>query len=91
MSVLPYGLPEDFLVLINYIKTSGANYMNALDLLNEKEKNIFAQMLKGLSMSEVADNNMYTADEVNNVRLQIIAKFEQVSPVKSPETRSFKI
>ena len=65
--------------------------MNALDLLNEKEKNIFAQMLKGLSMSEVADNNMYTADEVNNVRLQIIAKFEQASPVKSPETRSFKI
>jgi DNA-binding CsgD family transcriptional regulator len=91
MSVLPYGLPEDFLVLINYIKISGANYMNALDLLNEKEKNIFAQMLKGLSMSEVADNNMYTADEVNNVRLKIIAKFEQASPVKSPETRSFKI
>jgi DNA-binding CsgD family transcriptional regulator len=91
MSVSPYGLPEDFLVLINYIKISGANYMNALDLLNEKEKNIFAQMLKGLSMSEVADNNMYTADEVNNVRLQIIAKFEQASPVKSPETRSFKI
>ena len=91
MSVLPYGFPEDFLVLINYIKISGANYMNALDLLNEKEKNIFAQMLKGLSMSEVADNNMYTADEVNNVRLQIIAKFEQASPVKSPETRSFKI
>ena len=55
MSVLPYGLPEDFLVLINYIKISGANYMNALDLLNEKEKNIFAQMLKGLSMSEVTD------------------------------------
>ena len=90
MSVSPYGLPENFLVLINYIKISGANYMNALDLLNEKEKNIFAQMLKGLSMSEVADNNMYTADEVNNVKLQIIAKFEQSSPVKIPETRRFQ-
>jgi DNA-binding CsgD family transcriptional regulator len=77
--------------LYRNIKVSGANYMNALDLLNEKEKNIFAQMLKGLSMSEVADNNMYTADEVNNVRLEMIAKFEQASPVKSPETRSFKI
>ena len=57
--------------------------MNALDLLNEKEKNIFAQILKGLSMSEVDDTNRYTADEVNNVKLQIIAKFEQASPVKS--------
>ena len=91
MSVLPYGLPEDFLVLISYMKISGVNYMNALDLLDEKEKKIFAQMLRGLSMSEVADNNMYTADEVNNVRLQIISKFEQASSVKSPETRSFKI
>ena len=91
MSVSPYGLPEDFLVLINYIKISGANYMNALDLLNEKEKNIFVQMLKGLSMSEETDNNMYTADEVNNVRLEMIAKFEQASPVKSPKPRSFKL
>ncbi len=47
-------------------------------------------MLKGLTMSEVADNNRCTTDEVNNVRLQIIAKFEQSSPVKIPETRRFK-
>ena len=37
-------------------------------------------------MSETADANRYTADEVNNVKLQIIAKFEQASPAKSPET-----
>ena len=63
--------------------------MNVFDLLNKNEKRICAQMLKGLSLSEVADNNMYTADEVNNVRLEMIAKFEQASPVKSPEIRLF--
>ena len=65
--------------------------MNALDLLDEKEKKIFIQMLKGLSMSELDDTNRYTAAEVNNVKLQIIAKFEQSSPVKGPEARCFKI
>jgi len=63
--------------------------MNALDLLNENERGIFAQMLKGLTMSQVADNSRCTTDEINNVRLQIIAKFEQSSPVKIPETRRF--
>jgi len=65
--------------------------MNAVDLLNENEKRIFAQMLKGQTMSQVADTYGCTTDEVNNVRLQIIAKFEQSSPVKIPETRRFKI
>ena len=57
--------------------------MNALDLLNENEKRLFAQMLKGLTLSEITDSNRCTTDEVNNVKLQIIAKFEQASPVKS--------
>jgi helix-turn-helix protein len=55
--------------------------MNALDLLNENEKRILPLLLKGLSMSKVADIYCYTTDEVNNIRLQIIAKFEQASPV----------
>jgi hypothetical protein len=64
--------------------------MNAFDLLNDGEKRILSQMLKGLTLSQVADIYKCTADEVNNVRLQIIAKFEKSSPVKSPETRHFK-
>ena len=64
--------------------------MNALDLLNENGKSIFSQMLKGLTVSQVADNHRCTTEEVNNVRLQIIAKFEQSSPVKIPEARRFQ-
>ena len=77
MSVLPHRLQNDFFVLINNIKTSGVNYLNVLDLLNENEKRIFTVMLKGLTMSQVAYTYRYTTDEVNNVRLQIIDKFEK--------------
>ena len=51
--------------------------MNAVDLLNENEKKIFVQMLKGQTLSQVADTCRCTTDEVNNVRLQIIDKFEK--------------
>jgi helix-turn-helix protein len=64
--------------------------MNAVDLLNENEKRILSLLLKGLNVSQVADTDKYTTDEVNNVRLQIIDKFEQSSPVKSPKTRRFQ-
>jgi hypothetical protein len=63
--------------------------MNAFDLLNANEKRIFSKLLKGLPMSQVADIYMCTIDEVNNVRLQIIAKFEQSSPIKNLDTRHF--
>jgi hypothetical protein len=65
--------------------------MNAFDLLNEGEKRVLSQMLKGLTISQVADIYSCTTDEVNNVRLQIINKFEKVSPVKIPEERRFQI
>ena len=65
--------------------------MNAFDLLNANEKRILSQLLKGLTMSEISDINRCTTDEVNNVRIHIISKFEQSSPFKSPETRCFKI
>jgi len=65
--------------------------MNAFDLLDENEKRMCLQMLKGLTLSKVADIYCCTADDVNNVRLEMIAKFEQASLVKSPETRSFKL
>jgi hypothetical protein len=65
--------------------------MNVVDLLNENEKRILSLLLRGLNVSQVADNLRCTADEVNNVRLQIIAKFEQSSPVENPETRNFQI
>ena len=77
MSVSPHRLQNDFFVLINNIKTSGVNYLNVLDLLNENEKRIFTVMLKRLTMSKVADTYRCTTDEVNNVRLQIIDKFEK--------------
>ena len=64
--------------------------MNAFDLLNENEKRVLSQLLKGLTLSQVADIYNYTTDKVNNVRLQIIAKLEQVSPVKSPESPKFQ-
>ena len=77
MSVLPYGLPKYFFVLISKIKTSRIYYMNVFDLLNKNEKRICAQMLKGLSLSQVAHIYRCTTDEVNNVRLKIIDKFEK--------------
>jgi DNA-binding CsgD family transcriptional regulator len=43
--------------------------MNAFDLLNEKEKRVLSQMLKGLTLSQVADIYKCTTGEVNNVRL----------------------
>ena len=64
--------------------------MNALDLLDQKEKKIFVQMLRGQSVSEVAENNRCKADAIKNIRLQIIAKLEQSSALKSPETRRFQ-
>ena len=69
MSFSPHRLPNDFLVLINNIKTSGENYMNALELLNENKKIIFAHMLKKLAVSQVVDTYRCTTVEVNNVRL----------------------
>ena len=45
--------------------------MNALDLLNEKEKRVLSQMLKDLTLSEVADMYSCTADDVNNIFNQI--------------------
>jgi hypothetical protein len=63
--------------------------MNIVDLLNKNEKRILSLLLKGLPLSQVADIYMCTADEVNNVRLQIIAKFEQSAPVKNLETHHF--
>jgi hypothetical protein len=60
-----------------------------VDLLNKNEKGILSQLLKGLPMSQIADIYMCTVDEVDNVRLQIIAKFEQFLPVKSPVTSHF--
>jgi hypothetical protein len=65
--------------------------MNVVDLLNGNEKRILSLLLRGLNVSQVADNSRCTADEVNNVRLQIIAKFEQSSPVENLETRHFQI
>ena len=63
MSVSPHRLPNDFFVLINNIKTSGVNYLNVLDLLNENEKRIFTVMLKGLTMSQLSDTYRCTTDE----------------------------
>lgn len=65
--------------------------MNAFDLLNEGEKRILSHLLKGLTLSQVADIYSCTNDEVNNIRLQIIDKFEKASPFKIHETRHFQI
>ena len=51
--------------------------MNAVDLLNENEKRILSLLLKGLNVSQVADINGCTTDEVNKIRLQIIAKLDK--------------
>jgi DNA-binding NarL/FixJ family response regulator len=61
--------------------------MNAVDLLNENEKRILSLLLRGLNVSQVADSYRRTPDEVNNIRLQIIEKFEQSSPVRIAATR----
>ena len=90
MCVLPHRLLNNFIVLITRINTSGANDMNAVDLLNENEKRILALLLRGLNVSQVADSYRWTPDEVNNIRLQIIEKFEQSSPVRIAETRRFQ-
>ena len=64
--------------------------MNAVDLLNENEKRILALLLRGSNLSQAADISRLTPDEVNNIRLQIIEKFEQSSPVRIDETRRFQ-
>ena len=60
--------------------------MNAVDLLNENEKRILALLLRGLNVSQVADSYRRTPNEINNIRLQIIEKFEQSSPVRIAKT-----
>jgi helix-turn-helix protein len=61
--------------------------MNAVDLLNENEKRILSLLLRGLNVSQVADSSRLTTNEVNNIRLQIIEKFEKASPLRIPEIR----
>jgi hypothetical protein len=65
--------------------------MNAFDLLDINEKIILQLFLKRTPMSQVADLFRRPTDMINNVRLEMIAKFEQASPVKSPKPRSFKL
>ena len=57
--------------------------MNAYDLLNENEKIILLLFLKGTPTSQVAYLFSRSTDVINNVRLEIIAKLEQTSPVKA--------
>ena len=64
--------------------------MNAVDLLNENEKRVLALLLRGLNVSQAADSARWTSNEVNNIRLQIIEKFEQSSPVRTAETSRFQ-
>jgi hypothetical protein len=63
--------------------------MNAVDLLNEKEKRILSLLLRGLNVSQAADRSRWTLNEVDNIRLHIIEKFEQASPIRISETRHF--
>ena len=56
--------------------------MNAVDLLNGKEQRVLKLLIKGLSMSEVADMYDCTTYEINRVRLKIIEKFDKVSTDK---------
>ena len=65
--------------------------MNAFDLLDINEKVILQLFLKRTPMSQVAYLFKRPTDVINNVRLEIIAKLEQASPVKSPKPRSFKL
>ena len=64
--------------------------MNAFDILSENEKVILLLFLKRSPMSQVADLFSCTVDDVDDIRLQMIAKLEQASPFKSPETRHFQ-
>ena len=64
--------------------------MNAFDLLGINEKIILQLFLKRTPLSQVAYLFNRPTDVINNVRLEMIAKFEQASLVKSPETRSLK-
>jgi hypothetical protein len=64
--------------------------MNTYDLLNENEKIILLLFLKRTPMSQVAYLFSRPTDVINNVRLEMIAKFEQASFVKSPKPRSCK-
>ena len=63
--------------------------MNAFDLLDINEKIILLLFLKRTPMSQVAYLFSRPTDVINNVRLEMIAKFEQASPVRSPKPRSF--
>jgi hypothetical protein len=65
--------------------------MNAYDLLNENEKIILLLFLKGTPTSQVAYLFSRPTDVINDVRLEIITKFEQAPPVKSPTPRSSKL
>ena len=65
--------------------------MNAFDLLDINEKIMLLLFLKRTPMSQVAYLFSRQTDVINNVRLEMIAKFEQASPVKSPKPRSFKL
>ena len=65
--------------------------MNAYDLLDINEKIILQLFLKGTPMSQVAYLFSRPIDVINNVRLEMIAKLEQVSPIKSPKPSSFKL
>ena len=65
--------------------------MNAFDLLNENEKIILLLFLKQTPTSQVAHLFSRPTDVINNVRLEIIAKLEQTSPVQSPKPCSSKL
>ncbi len=52
--------------------------MNSLDLLNGKEKRVLSLLIKGLSMTQVADIYECTTYEINRIRLQVIDKFDKV-------------
>ena len=58
--------------------------MNAFDLLSENEKVILLLFLKGTPTLQVANLFRRTTDVINDVRLQMIAKLETASSVKSP-------
>ena len=64
--------------------------MNAVDLLNENEKRILSLLLRGLNVSQAADRTRWKPYEVDNIRLQIIEKFEQSSPVRTAKTSRFQ-
>ena len=65
--------------------------MNAFELLDINEKIILLLFLKRTPMSQVAYLFSRPTDVINNVRLEMIAKFEQALHVKSAKPRSFKL